>query len=137
MVKYLPGDQVAIHGYASRPIKLPFRAWLKITDRAIIAVEHATQRGVASESAATPSELQSKRWLQACLPHGAKMSAAIACYKERRPMFDLPSDPSRIIRCKCCNIPLVDPLSKLLGIGPVCRNPQKAAPRLTRVEVPA
>ena len=78
MVKYLPGDQVAIHGYASRPIKLPFRAWLNITDRAIIAVEHASKRGVANEGDATHAELQSKRWLKACFPHETKLSAAIA-----------------------------------------------------------
>jgi len=143
MITYHNDDTITLRGYARRPIKLIFRAWLNATDRAVAAVEAAFARGVRSESEATQNELDAKRWLEACWERrtreqaNVKMSQLIADWKARRQLVDLPADPSRIIRCRSCNAPLSDPVSKLLGIGPVCRDPRKAAVRLQRAEVAA
>ncbi len=138
MITYHNDDTITLRGYARRPIKLAFRAWLNATDRAVTAVEAAFARGVMTESAATQNELDAKRWLEACWERktrdqaNLKMSILIADWKSRRGLVDLPPDPSKIVRCQCCNIPLSDPVSKLLGIGPICRDPRKAAVRLAR-----
>jgi hypothetical protein len=143
MITYHSDDTITLRGYAPRPIKLTFRAWLNATDQAVAVVEAAFARGIRTESAATQNELDSKRWLEACWERrtheqaNAKLSQLIADWKSRRHLADLPADPSRIIRCRSCNAPLSDPVSKLLGMGPVCRDPRKAAVRLQRAGVAA
>ncbi len=141
MLTYHNDDRVTLHGLDRRPLKLPFRVWLRITDRAIALVEAALARGVKTPNEATPDEKNAKRWLQACWerrtldPGPLKLSELIADWKARRHLLDLPPDPSRIVRCCRCNSPLTDPVSKLLGIGPVCRDPRKAAVRPQRALV--
>lgn len=144
MITYHNDDTITLRGYTRRPIKLAFRAWLNATDRAVAAVEAAFARGVKTESTAMQNELDAKRWLEACWErrtcdqkNAPKLSALIVDWKSRRYLFDLSPDPSKIIRCQCCNIPLSDPVSKLLGIGPVCRNPSKAAVRSRSAEIRA
>ena len=144
MITYHNDNTITLRGYARRPIKLAFRAWLNATDLAVAAVEAASARGVKTESDAAQNELDAKRWLEASWErrmheqaNAPKLSTLIADWKSRRHLLDLPPDASQIIRCRCCNTPLSDPISKLLGIGPVCRNPRKAAVRLQRAEVAA
>ena len=133
MITYHGEDNVILRGYSSKPLKLTLQGWLKSTDAAITVFEAATARGVRTNGDATSGEWRAKLWLTASFPHASKLSEAIAGYKERRPLFDLPPDPSRIIRCRSCNSPLSDPISKLLGIGPICRNPKKTTVRLAHV----
>ncbi len=129
MIKYLPGDKVAVHGYQQSPVTFPFRTWLNVTDQALATFEASIGK------LPTLAAFKAMRWLRAC---GIDSREKAEDYKARRPLFDQPADPSRIIRCKCCNSPLTDPVSKLLGIGPVCRNPQKkAAPRFAHAEAAA
>lgn len=137
MITYHSDDTVILRGYTSKPLKLTLRSWLKATDAAVEVTEAAIERGVRTEADATSNELLAKRWLAASFSHAAKLTEAIAGYRARRPLFDIPPDPSKIIRCWCCNTPLSDPVSKLLGIGPVCRDPRKVAVRLQRAEVAA
>ncbi|MBM3127999.1 MAG: hypothetical protein FJ009_05105 [Chloroflexi bacterium] len=140
MITYHHDNTVTIRGYSRTPVKLTFRAWLNVTDKAVAAVEDAMQRGVKIERDATENELNAKRWLFACWEHqvrtaesAPKLSALLADWKTRRHLFDIAPDPSRIIRCQCCNIPLRDPVSKLLGVGPVCRTGgKKQQPRSAR-----
>ena len=137
MITYHNDDTITLRGYAHKPLKLTLRGWLKATDVAVEVVEAASQRGVKTEADATPNELLAKRWLVASFSFATKMSEAIPNYKARRHLFDIAPDPSKIIRCQCCNIPLSDPVSKALGIGPICRDPHKAAVRLQRAGVAA
>lgn len=127
MITYHSDDTITLRGYARRPVKLTFRAWLNYTDAAIDVCETAIQHGVKTEADATSNELLAKRWLAASFAHASKMGEAIANYKAHRHLFDLSPDPSRLVRCKCCNIVLSDPVSKLLGVGPICRTGGKRA----------
>ena len=128
MIYYHSNNTVIVRGYRRTPVTLAFRAWLNITDKSVAAVEIAMQRGIKTEADATENELNAKRWLEACWERATrdnanapKLSQRIADWKARRHLFDIPPDPSRIVRCQCCSIPLSDPVSKLLGVGPVCR----------------
>jgi len=42
-------------------------------------------------------------------------------YKSRQPLFELPGNAGRLMRCRCCAQVLVDPLSEAVGYGPECR----------------
>lgn len=143
MITYHSDNMVTVRGFDQRPLKFPFRAWMRITDRAVALVEAASDRGVKAPAEATLDELNAKRWLEACWERKTrdqgplKLSELIADWKARRHLLDLPPDPSRIVRCYCCNTPLSDPVSKLLGIGPICRDPRKAAVRLQKALVAA
>ena len=143
MIRYQSNDTVTLHGFGTRPLRFPFRVWLRTTDRAVAVVEGAFERGAKTNADATLVERNAKRWLEACWECAIaeagepKLSELIAGWKARRNLFDLPADPSRIVRCSRCHVPLTDPVSKLLEMGPVCRDPRKAAVRPERVEVAA
>ena len=108
MVTYLPGDtdNVSVNGE-----HMLFRSWLARTDQAIMACADAFEAERRAPSWALS-------WLWAC---GFDSAELVLGYVERRPLFDLPPDPSRIIRCARCGRVLTNPVSKALGQGPRCR----------------
>ena len=110
MVTYLPGNNVSVGKRT-----MPFRAWLTQTDQAITACGGAFEAGCRAPRWAI-------NWLLACFDGSPEM---IIGYVKRRPLFDLPPDPSRIIRCERCGRVLTNPVSKVLGRGPECRRKAK------------
>ena len=128
-VKWLPNETVAVYGYTRRPIRLKWQTWMKWTSAAIAQVE----RAIAEKLPRTREIQNSIDWLCAC---GVDSKEAFLGLKTRLALLAQPGDPSRIIRCRCCNIPLRDPLSKVLGLGPVCRNGGKQRDH-TRIQAKA
>lgn len=117
-VKWLPNETVAVYGYSRKPVRLMWHAWKKWTDAAITQVE----RAVVEKQPRTREIENSICWLRAC---GVADKASFFGLKERLALLAQPGDASRIIRCQCCGIPLSDPVSKALGLGPVCRKGEK------------
>ncbi|MBM3129774.1 MAG: hypothetical protein FJ009_14270 [Chloroflexi bacterium] len=120
-VKWIDGaETVVVYGYERRPVRLPWQAWMQWTNVAIANVE----RAITEKLPRTQQVTNSLDWLRSCGVDGKESFFGL---KERLALLAQPGDPSRIVRCQCCNIPLSDPLSKALGIGPVCRTKGKAA----------
>jgi hypothetical protein len=109
---------VAVHGYEAQPVRVTFKTWLALTDKAVaLVVERAVDVG-REWAELSVTERNAWRWL---VTSGLDDADKLEGYKSRRPLFELPGDPGNLVRCACCGRVLVNPLSKALAMGPECR----------------
>jgi hypothetical protein len=118
MLTYLANDTVAVKGFEPQVVKVTFRDWLRLTDKAAEIVERAVAVGSQEWPQLSNGERRAWQWLAAS---GLNTAEALDGYKARRALHDQPGDPGHLVYCRCCGRKLIDPVSKLLGAGPECR----------------
>jgi hypothetical protein len=118
MLTYLASDEVVVKDFAPQAVKVSFRDWLRLTDKAAEIVEGAIADGGHEWAQLSNGERRAWQWLAAS---GLNTAEALDGYKARRALHDQPGDRGALVRCGCCGRVLLDPVSKLLGYGPECR----------------
>jgi hypothetical protein len=118
MLTYLANDTVAVKGFEPQVVKVTFKTWLRMTDKAAEVIEGAVAAGGQEWTQLSNGQRRAWQWLAAS---GLDSTEKLDGYKSRRPLFDQPPDPGALVRCACCGRVLMDNVSKALGIGPECR----------------